>query len=360
MVDSADQKVKAYKIQFSGTAGEYFRIWIVNLFLTVITLGIYAAWAKVRTRRYFYAHTKIDGHAFDYLARPVNILIGHLIVGGLFIAYAVSGEFYPMWSFAFVLVFYLVLPFLIHKSAQFYTHNSAFRNIRFRFSGTLWQSYQLFLLLPLLIPLTLGLFWPYWEYCKKWWFFNHCAFGDTPNEFSGRAMPFYKIYLLAFLQFLIMAAIIAGIGALAAFLGLVPDPRQGMGAGAGAGMAFGIFAGMFILYLVMLVGTGLIRQFIFANVTNYCWSESRIGPVSVRSELSAGPLFWITTTNILAIILSLGLAIPWAKVRRTRYILSCLTVRTTGGLDDFTSAAGSDVTAVGDAATDFFDFDIGL
>ena len=57
-----------YPFVFRGTGGEYFGIWIVNLALTVITLGIYSAWAKVRTRRYFYGNTYVAGHAFDYHA----------------------------------------------------------------------------------------------------------------------------------------------------------------------------------------------------------------------------------------------------------------------------------------------------
>ena len=80
------------KPQFSGRAGEYFRIWIVNTFLTILTCGIYGAWAKVRTRRYFYAHTSIDGHAFDYLANPVAILKGNIIVGAGLILYS-SADF---------------------------------------------------------------------------------------------------------------------------------------------------------------------------------------------------------------------------------------------------------------------------
>ena len=54
--------------EFTGSAGEYFRIWIVNLFLTPITLGIYSAWAKVRKKRYFYGCTRFDGDTFDYFA----------------------------------------------------------------------------------------------------------------------------------------------------------------------------------------------------------------------------------------------------------------------------------------------------
>ena len=88
----------SYPIRFTGSAGEYFRIWIVNLFLTVLTLGIYAAWAKVRTRRYLYAHTEVAGSAFEYTANPIAILKGNLIVAGGIFAYSVSDVISPMIS----------------------------------------------------------------------------------------------------------------------------------------------------------------------------------------------------------------------------------------------------------------------
>lgn len=48
-------------LRFTGSATEYFRIWIVNLCLTLFTLGIFSAWAKVREKRYFYSHRLLDG-----------------------------------------------------------------------------------------------------------------------------------------------------------------------------------------------------------------------------------------------------------------------------------------------------------
>ena len=38
------------QLQFNGKGFEYFKIWIVNIFLTIVTLGIYSAWAKVRNK----------------------------------------------------------------------------------------------------------------------------------------------------------------------------------------------------------------------------------------------------------------------------------------------------------------------
>ena len=71
---------------FTGVGGEYFKIWIVNILLTIVTLGIYSAWAKVRNKRYFYGNTSMDGVAFEYTASPIKILIGRAIAVGFYIA----------------------------------------------------------------------------------------------------------------------------------------------------------------------------------------------------------------------------------------------------------------------------------
>ena len=67
-MDQATRTLSARDIQpfsFTGTGGEYFRIWIVNLILSILTLGIYSAWAKVRTNRYFYGNTQVDNTGFE-------------------------------------------------------------------------------------------------------------------------------------------------------------------------------------------------------------------------------------------------------------------------------------------------------
>ncbi len=355
---NSSSDLERYPIKFAGEAGEYFRIWIVNMFLTVVTLGIYGAWAKIRTRRYFYAHTIIDGHPFDYLADPVSILKGHLIVGMVFVSFALSENFLtPTYKLIVMVLFYLVLPFLIYKSICFYTHNSSYRNIRFHFDGSLWESYQLFLLLPVLIPITLGLYFPYWSYLKKRWFFENSAFGTTYNKFTGKAKPFYRMYGLVFLQVLLMVTVIFLLAFISAALAGLSFRNPSQSPGNHFYEGFILVAG---LYILMICGFSLIQQYLFVRMTNYCWQESRIGDVTIKSRLKVQQLFWISLSNIAAIVFSIGLLIPWAKIRRARYVLSCMTVETNVSLDDFTSNHAADVTAIGDAATDFFDFDIGL
>ena len=77
---------------FTGSGAEYFRIWAFNLTLTICTLGLYGAWAKVRRLQYFYQHTLLDGSAFDYTANPVSILLGRLLALSLLVVHYLAFE----------------------------------------------------------------------------------------------------------------------------------------------------------------------------------------------------------------------------------------------------------------------------
>src|SRR3989344_5753097 len=50
------QNIDAHPMEFTGSGGESFRGWIVNVLLSIVTLGIYTPWARRRTAQYFYSH----------------------------------------------------------------------------------------------------------------------------------------------------------------------------------------------------------------------------------------------------------------------------------------------------------------
>ena len=73
-----------HRFRFTGDASEYFGIWIVNLFLSIVTLGIYSPWAKVRKKRYFYGHTWVADSNFEYHGNPIAILEGSFTAAAYF------------------------------------------------------------------------------------------------------------------------------------------------------------------------------------------------------------------------------------------------------------------------------------
>ena len=343
---------KTYSFEFTASASEYFRIWMVNLFLTIITLGIYAAWAKVRTRRYIWANTNLAGHPFTFHGRPAAILKGNLIIAGMFITYVATKKFEPVMAGALFVIFGFIFPFLVYKSLRFNAHNTSYRNIRFRFLGRLRESYETYLLFAGILPCTLFIFFPAWQFYKKRFFFNNLAFGATASSFSGSRGPFYRAYFIA---------AITGISAFVFFnwAGSYWFQRLSLSTGASPGTVNLIYTLFFSSFLAAIILYTL-QAAIYAITMNHCWSQTRFGSLRFRSTFTARRLLFIRITNIAAIVFSLGLLIPWAKIRRLKYILENLSVVSLQDLDTFSGSPGSDQTALGDAATDLIGIEIGL
>src|SRR5687767_12457304 len=78
---------RTYAFQFTGSEREYFRIWVVNLLLSLATLGMYSAWAKVRRLQYFDRNTVLAGASFDFHGDPKTILRGRLLAVTLLASY---------------------------------------------------------------------------------------------------------------------------------------------------------------------------------------------------------------------------------------------------------------------------------
>ncbi len=92
---NGDEEPSVLPIEFGASGSEYFRIWIVNLLLTLVTVGLYYPWARVRKLRYFYGNTRVAGHAFDFHGNPWRMLRGYLLVGALLVLYSLAGRISP-------------------------------------------------------------------------------------------------------------------------------------------------------------------------------------------------------------------------------------------------------------------------
>lgn len=125
-VSSNASMTKRHEFSFSGKASEYFGIWIVNLLLSIVTVGIYTAWAKVRRLRYFYGNTWLDGHNFEYHAKPKQILIGWIIVVVVLAGFNLLAEFFPTYAAYALIPYFLILPWLINKALSFNARESPF------------------------------------------------------------------------------------------------------------------------------------------------------------------------------------------------------------------------------------------
>lgn len=340
--------------QFSATGAEYFRIWIVNLLLTIVTLGIYSAWAKVRRLRYFYGSTHLDGHAFEYHGKPLAILKGRLIVLGAYVAFIIVIEIFPLMVFPLLPAIIFGVPWIIMRARMFQMRMSSFRNVRFNFHGTYGQSLAAFIGWYLLVILTLGLLFPVWTRKRVAYSLGNAAYGNTRFNFLTGNGEFYRFWIISIL---LSIALYAGFFVLLFSQGFFtvmqnPDPDAVL-------MQMLSIGSLVMILLFAALSLGIFGYY-EANFTNASFGGVEVGPLRVVSKLRAWPLAWIYISNLFGILITLGLFYPWAKVRQARYQLENTSLDTPGGLGEFTASQTQATDAVGEEIGDFFDVDFGL
>jgi uncharacterized membrane protein YjgN (DUF898 family) len=195
-------------IIFTGTGTEYAKIYFVNLALSILTLGIYSAWAKVRNKRYFYGNTLLAQSSFEYHASPMQILKGRLLVVGLFVLYNVLSGAAPVLAGIMFLGIFIALPWLILKATQFNMRNSSYRQIRFDFKGDVGQMFGLYVILPIASVFTLWLAYPYAAYRQKHYFANRTHYGKSAFSFDGSSKEFFFTYYKALLGVILFFVLI--------------------------------------------------------------------------------------------------------------------------------------------------------
>lgn len=348
------QPVRSYPFQFTGNGGEYFRIWIVNLALTLVTLGVYSAWAKVRRKRYFNTHTLVDGHHFDYLANPVDILKGRIIAVGLFAAYSVAESTLPWVAGVLAVLFFIAMPWIVVKALQFNARNTSHRGLRFAFSGDLKEAYKVFLGGGLLSIVTLGLILPYVACWKTRFVAGNHSFGGSRFVFQGQPGPFYRIYLMAGL--LMVLALVVALAAVAGIIGVALNPHELMAGDKGAVIA-ALVLGILAFYASLPFAAGYLN----ARSADLMFNGSRLDGLALSGRHGARRLVWLYVSNLLLILLTLGFYLPWAQVRTARFWLDNLAISgPETGLDAFVAAAGQNTAATGSEMADFFDVDLAV
>ncbi len=283
---------KHYPMQFTGAGGEYFVIWIVNIALTLVTLGIYSAWAKVRTLRWFYGHTLLDNQAFSYLATPMQILKGRLIALAALVAYYAASYFAPLLAGLLLLAFFIAMPWIVVSSLRFHARMSAYRGLRFDFTGKLGEAAIIYILLPLLILPTLGLILPYMTYRQVKFIAGNTVYGQTAAHYEGSLKPFWGVYLLAFVLMVLPLVVIAyGFYQIAAMQAAGVPNAVAWGAAVDS-----IGLGFILFYLTLPV----VSAIIMARTANLFYNATQIGPVGFMSTQRARDLIWIYLSNLIA------------------------------------------------------------
>jgi uncharacterized membrane protein YjgN (DUF898 family) len=354
-------------LAFSGSGAEYFRIWIVNLLLTVATLGIYSAWAKTRRLQYFYRNTRLAGASFDFRGEPKVILRGRIMAVAVAIAYHYAFGFSAPAGIAMVALLLGGMPFMMRGALRFRLANTYYRGLPFGFDGGIKEAYLVYfvpvaiLVLPgALVALRpdkpssgalflLYLCWPLLHGAMKAYQHRYLMVGDQQASFALTTTDLAKPYVRAFLLGLGML-VLAGIAiAVSVFLA----------SGAKGGGTFISFlpaiAGVLAAYIFLLLS----GPYIMVRMNNLAWSATSFPGVRIVSALRVGACLRLQVVNVLLTLLTLGLYRPFAVVRTWRYRVAHVHVDAPDGFEQAVMAARRrPVGAAGDGVADFLGVDL--
>lgn len=391
MEKNSSQNNTQHQMHFRGTGGEYFAIWLVNILLTAITLGIYSAWATVRRRRYFYGNTELNGDRFDYHAQPMQILKGRLLVLGGVILFYILSFINPLLGLVAMLALFASLPWLIIRSWRYNAIMSSYRGIRFNYLCQTGRAYWVLLLCPILLVIglyavmfVLGLiatnvgsftgmltivvvsillFVPLlavingiMSAMQHDLYVNNLRFGNSPFVGVFKKAELIKIALfslLIFLPFVVIALAFVGSYIVSAF-------QMALFGGMSDDMARAMFianiGSLSMMVLVLMIGLLVSTSYLVVAQRNYVFNQTTLqGEVKLRSTMQTMPYMGLLVTNSLITVFSLGLAAPVAHVRHARYMAQSTQVE--GDLSLLTVQAHHDTanTAIAEEAVQALD-----
>lgn len=351
---------------FTGVGGEYFRIWVVNTVLTIVTVGIYSAWAKVRKASYFARNTCLLGDGFEFTANPWAILGGRLLALALIAFYSLAFDFSLTLGLVATATLVTLAPLLYASALRFRLKNTRWRAIRFDFTATRRDAYRAVLVVVAVwlstnVVVALGeersvgaltaislLLLPWMHHRLKAFQHGHAAFAGYRSRFCPGLGAFYGTYVLA------AALLIGAAGAVFAVL-LVPP-------------LFGIrFFAAFESLGAVVAGLSAALAYLAAwpyfatRIQRTVWERTTIGPFAFKTSIAFRTLLPIATKNLALLVVTAGLYWPFASIAWARYRIGCISVV---GSEAAVAAiatldTGAATPTVGEGAVDFFGIDIG-
>jgi uncharacterized membrane protein YjgN (DUF898 family) len=380
--------IESTPVEFSGTGGEYFRIWIVNLLLIMVTFGIYYPWAKVRKLKYFYNNTRIDDHAMEFHGEPKKMLRGTLIAGVLFSMYSIAADFSATAGVIALAVLIAIAPVLFQASMRFRLANSSWRGMRMRFTAQGYREAYACVALPMLLVflpgvliglladgdpkskaaagnalattvgaifLLLAIVLPYFFWRIKRFQHNHYAWGPLKTEYRSPVAETYKVFGMTLLVALLLVAAFAAI-MFAMWPSNVGSTRSWS---RNLGIIFTLFVPLFFAFIVLI--NILPRAYFTAKMQNLLWSRTGNRHFRFKSELAVGKFIGLQFKNYFLILITFGLYWPFAVIATQRMKLEAISLKTRVALDKLTDAARArENDAAGDMAADIFGFDVGM
>ncbi len=309
--DNVGSAQSQHRFVYDGALGTVYRIWLLNLVLSVITLGIYSFWGRTRIRRYSAASFALGGDRLEYTGTGKELWKGFLKAAPLILAlYLPLAIFpldqYPATSVMFVPIIYFVYVGLF-AATRYRLSRTLWRGIRGRLTGSAFKYGALGLGTMLLNVVSLGAMIPWSDRVITRYLMANVWFGDCQATFADRADGLWRVHFLTILA------------------GLAPACL----------MTAGVFAlggsGWTSLPLFVIASLAVTRLWYRAALIRYQFTNLRVNTLRFAADQTGVQQAKLMVGNFLIFLLTLGIGQPFILQRGFAFLARHLSL--SGDLD---------------------------
>ena len=397
--------VDKHRVTFTGSGGDYFKLWLSNLLLTIVTLGIYTPWARRRRVQYFFRNTEVGPDPLDFTASSRSMVTSFILVALVYLLIQVmSSQGLSTAVGGVTLLIAAATPWLWRSAVRFRLGNTTWRGLPFVFHATTRETYTaawpllggaaliavLALTLPLVVPGVMPGVQPGAVPAAAvkasapgpmGWLggfgvtvlaglilirlrFNFLHLRMTRTSLGGQMGAFKA----GFAEFLKVGVICIGIGLLvyAALIGTIGVFSAGL-IGFGRSMDLGGIVVLVIVVVLFLIPLLLIPASITiaaweAMVFRTVWSNAGLSNMArSKCSLNTRAFVWLRAKNVLLTLVTLGLYRPFAAVNEYRMKVDSVRIFTRGDINVLaTLLERQHKNGLGDAAADLAGFDLAV
>jgi uncharacterized membrane protein YjgN (DUF898 family) len=362
--DSSNTSI--YHPIFWGRGQTLFGIFIVNTFYTLLTLGIYSFWGRVRIRQFLSSQTSLAKIRFSYHGTAQELIKGwskaFLIFGipyGILSLAPIIWEHIPSWipNVLAAMMVLCFIPIAVVGSHRYRLSRTAFGAIRFSFRGQVKDYMKIWFTGTFLTFITAGVYYPFFENTRREFLVSHTYLGNQHFSYNGTGMALLGIYgkALGLIACVLLATVlmfveISGIPLTPEFQNHLADwlNDEEHHSWLAAGMLVNVAALMWSWFYLQL------------SKQRYFWNHSAFGNAPFQFTASTWKLIELRVTNFLMLVLTFGLAWSWVQIRNLQFLYYYLGLQ--GPLDIHQiEQEALDASPTGEELAGYFDagFDLG-
>lgn len=211
-----DQQDNPAALRHRSEVREVFNLWIVNLLLSILTLGLYSFWGRTKMRQLLWSRTSLLGDDFEYHGRGIELFVGFLVASVLFFGSTQGLNFFALTvenaivagvlQILPILIVLILFPTAFWTQRRYILTRTSWRGVRgdqpTGWWGFVWRAIGGYFL----TIVSLGLAFPFVATKAMTYLNKNSRFGDTYFTSDMRAGPIFKGYAVLLVSYLLMVA----------------------------------------------------------------------------------------------------------------------------------------------------------